>query len=440
MITKQASFVLLSMLFFVGICMSASTESRQQANIESNEGQSAPTTRADRSEDRLLGYAQILQDSADFRELRDAAVALANIDTPQAHQALIRALGAGRSATYHVACVLEDLSVPEAYPILVKVFQGCKAKGWRDVAHRLASAIGTTRDPDAFDFLVESIHCEDSFYGHSYIRAGAALGLAHSGDEKAKPLLEGMILNNDSADYGAAEGLAFLKSDASVPVLVKALQEEGRPTHRRVRYLKALAQIGNPVCLEPLLELRENSDMSWQYDYSQTLGKFADKRATPILLKIFEQNLQRVRGEGSQAERNVDPLKQPKAETEKPLYTPQRLQPQRLLERTVSALSATGSELAIDPIVSALRDPQLSLTLKRSMVFHMTRHSSPVSIGVVVAAAKDPAIDESLQMRMIMALGKYDSPAARQGLEEIVKTDKGILASVARRQLKKSKQ
>jgi len=259
---------------------------------------------------------EILVSTDDHSTTKAAAGRLWELDTSQTQQALIKGLGANRSATYHSAGALEQMSVPQAYSVLVEVFDSCRVRGWRDVAHHLARAVGSTGDSRASSFLTQQLNSRDDFYGHPYIRAGAAIGMAHLNDVRAVALLEDMLADDDPAAYGAIEGLGIIGRRTSIPVLKAGMQGEdtGRcyqallamripelclelfqqasDDDQSRRAVIALGECGNAETdkhvIATLNKLQPEEQIGLLYPYVNAVTKAGGPRATSVLLELFD--------------------------------------------------------------------------------------------------------------------------------------------------------
>ncbi len=219
---------------------------------------------------------EVLKKDENDRVRAESVEALGFLGDKRAVEPLIYALkyDDSRSVHWEVARAFETIRAKEAYQPLIEEFNNAITRQWRDSAHHVASAIGNTRDPRAYDFLTKEILDKKTY--HPFIRSGAAVGLGKLGDKRAVEILIGMLEEHDPAAYGAADGLGLLKDKRAVKPLIDALDKEAE---HRSHIAEALGEIGDKRAVEPLINLLRDSRSYTRDKAVEALGKIGDKRA-----------------------------------------------------------------------------------------------------------------------------------------------------------------
>lgn len=219
---------------------------------------------------------EVLKKDENDRVRAESVEALGFLGDKRAVEPLIYALkyDDSRSVHWEVARAFETIRAKEAYQPLIEEFNNVITRQWRDSAHHVASAIGNTRDPRAYDFLTKEILDKKTY--HPFIRSGAAVGLGKLGDKRAVEILIGMLEEHDPAAYGAADGLGLLKDKRAVKPLIDALDKEAE---HRSHIAEALGEIGDKRAAEPLINLLRDSRSYTRDKAVEALGKIGDKKA-----------------------------------------------------------------------------------------------------------------------------------------------------------------
>ncbi|RYG36329.1 hypothetical protein EON81_10055, partial [bacterium] len=237
----------------------------------------------------------------------DAAMALAEMDAREAIPVLIGLLREGTDHGFTVAAALSAFGRSAANPLLAFFPEA------GDAQDCVVQALGGTGDPRAVDLLLPLIVDED--LGTSAIRslgqlgdrraigpligrlkagdqfeasaAAEALGaLAHLGDRRAiGPLLERVRIGEVADIESATDALGEYKALEAVKPLLRKMEQ---PEYR-ARAAGALAKIGAPETLEPLLAyLAQNEIGRWMA--LQGMGSFRDPRVFRLLLLELEND------------------------------------------------------------------------------------------------------------------------------------------------------
>ncbi len=197
--------------------------------------------------DILPALLSVLVDNLDGT-LRDTILdSLGNFNDPKAHDALLNALKDRREdVRREVASALAKTGRKEAVPVLMSLFKDDPSTRVRAAS---ATALGSFSSPEVYDFLVESLN------------------------EKDLEVLGGVI-----------SGLGVAGNPASVPILLKMLEDEKNKNIRNA-IIGALGLIGSPLAVEPLIAYAKNAPKEARYELCWTLGHLGDSRATDLLVE-----------------------------------------------------------------------------------------------------------------------------------------------------------
>ena len=124
----------------------------------------------------------------------------------------------------------------------------------------------------------------------SRVRAKVAGALGNFGDQSVVPTLTALLSDRDSAiRQSAARSLGRLRAPASLPALLKYLQE-AREHYEVYEAIQALGDYGTPAVIDPLLAVVEGKQTRWTpwaSGVSRVLSKLGANEA-PVLMSILE--------------------------------------------------------------------------------------------------------------------------------------------------------
>jgi HEAT repeat protein len=231
--------------------------------------------------DLLKRYAQ-----ADGHTMHVVARALADIGDRTAIEPMIRELNNQRvvSAPVNAIQVLGGIRDPEAVGPLIKVFTDrprdaiCQTEA--------AKALVQIRHPSAVGPLIQLLRDP-----HSYNPA-ISDALAGIGKPSVGSLIEALDDSALSVRQQAAQALGKIGTDASPAVdkLIKMLNSEST----RWQAASALAAIGDPKAITPLIKLMKDPQQHWNPDIFIDIGKFGKSaaEAVPLLAEFLGDEAQ----------------------------------------------------------------------------------------------------------------------------------------------------
>ena len=195
--------------------------------------------------------------STEVEDRRDALLRLGNLKRPEASRAAAAALN-DESPTVRVAAAHAVLSLPpnEAAALLVPLLKD------KDefVRREAAFAIGKSRSRAATTTLVDLMLHDKK----PSVRGAAAVALGQIGDDGALSALSQVVSGQGSKKKksksfeeefvvrSAVRSLGQIRSRASVPALISALQDDTNSVETRREAATALGSIGDPSALPAL--------------------------------------------------------------------------------------------------------------------------------------------------------------------------------------------
>lgn len=170
-----------------------------------------------------------------------------------------------------------ELGGESAYQLLTNYWSTKEGKESRE---SLCRAFGSLSDSRSLPFLLEAV----SEGGEA--RATAVEALGQLGDTNALPVLLELVEAVDpDVRRNAFTAVGRLGDDSAVPILIKALESEGN-YEQRAQICEALGQIGNPIALEPMLEV-VSSLQNNREQVLWALGHLGHTNAIPALTSVL---------------------------------------------------------------------------------------------------------------------------------------------------------
>jgi len=183
------------------------------------------------------------------------------------------------------------------------------AQGETQERQQAAIALSRLKDERLLAPLLAALKDADST-----VRANAAAGLGHNeASDAVEPLIA--LLQSDAEDIvreRAATALAQIGDPRAIDPLIDALDERGTWVRNRIAYVLGASRDSRAV--EPLLELLNHEDDSTQGVAAWALGAIGDARAFDPLIDLLRDKTASVRGNAAWAlgelgdERAIDPL------------------------------------------------------------------------------------------------------------------------------------
>ena len=252
---RRSSIFVIGLLFVGGIVFGATSAARSLAQQD----RLTPLQREiERQRQRLS--------STEAEERRDALMHLGNLKRPDASRAAAAALN-DVSAAVRVAAAHAVLSLPsaQAAAMLMPLLKDKDEFVRREAAFALGEAHARTATTSLIDLMVHD--------KKPSVRAAAAGALGQIGDEAASSPLSQVVtgpgtkkkktrsVEEEFVVRSAVRSLGQIRSRASVPALVSALQDETNSLETRREAATALGLIGDSSALPALQAAYEtNSD------------------------------------------------------------------------------------------------------------------------------------------------------------------------------------
>lgn len=185
------------------------------------------------------------------------------------------------------AATLGDLRIDDAFRALE---EGAKV-GHPKVRRAVATALGKYRTPAAAAAL-EPLALSDRSY---LVEAAAARALGATRQPRAFDVLVELLERPSWADVircGALDGLASLRDDRAIPHLTAKLRYGVPPRARRAAIL-ALAQLSQDrKTREALEEQLDDGDAHVLHDVVRALGEIGDPRSRPQLARLLDRDVE----------------------------------------------------------------------------------------------------------------------------------------------------
>lgn len=218
----------------------------------------------------------------DVQNRRSAAYALLESPDPRSADALLQAIGDSDSSVRHA--VLLALGATKDSRAFEPLMAALKSP---DPSARRAGAGGMGRlgGKEVVEPLIAALKDLDA-----EVRRTAAAWLGSIGDARAvDPLIELLKISEKEARSEIADALEYLKDPRAVkPMLEIALADP----KEEIGILMTLAEMGDTSAVEPIISLLDDKKLNREDRGTMLwlLGKFKDKRATPVLIAALKED------------------------------------------------------------------------------------------------------------------------------------------------------
>jgi aminopeptidase N len=218
-----------------------------------------------------------------------AAQALARFDDPATVQALIGTLADDNAfwgTRAECAVSLGKLRVREGFDALKAALRTRHPK----VRRAAVEALGCFKTPEALEAIRPHALCDDSYL----VEAEAARALGRTRQPGAFDTLVDLLDRPSWFDVvraGAIDGLAALRDDRAVPHMIARVRYGHPPRARRAAVMSLPKLAGDRKARETLELLLEDGDPHLRVDAVRALGELGDAKARPSLRERLEVDL-----------------------------------------------------------------------------------------------------------------------------------------------------
>ncbi len=216
---------------------------------------------------------------------------------------------------------------------------------------------------------------------------------------------------NDSVRWEAAKALARLGEPRAIEPLIAALRDEDSDVRREAA--EALARLGEPRAIEPLIAALRDEDSGVRCETAWVLGRLGDPRTVEPLIAALRDEDWEVRQAAAEA-------------LEAAAGAPENLGNSHVLEPLIGALrdkdrgvrcevawvlGELGDPRTVEPLIGALRDKDRGM--RRAAAEALKKCGEPV-VEPLIAALRDENRD--MRRAAARALGKIGDPSAVEPL------------------------
>jgi len=258
------------------------------------------------------------------------------------------------------------------------------------VASGAAIALGHIRDPSARRPLIDAMGDARSPVASA---AGAALG--HFIDpSSAGELIP--VLRHEQARRSVLGMLRRFPGEASIPVLVKALEDQDRELRRGAAFV--LEELANAQAEAALLRALKDEDGQVRASAARALGRLGDRAASGPVIGLLQDPDPGVRKAAASALSSVGG-----PEAVEPLIA--RLSDADVRWEAVTALARIGDDRAVKPVIALLGNDEMGESL-----FHVVGHwqgNRALVRGLIEAlASPDERVSRRAAQSLIVDNGK----------------------------------